>query len=249
MSARRRKRSAAARIRPFWMPIALGGAAVVIALVVAALWPGFDPEVINVSGNQRVSSGQILSRAAIASHESIWLQNTGAIEARIEAIPYIATASIHRIPPSAIAIEVRERVPFAILRSGDDAVVVDRALRVLAPAGDAEADAGARPVFVVKPGLDLAMGRFATTRDALSLRDAYDAMAAKRIEPLELSLDRFGGLVVTLPGGLRLLLGSETDLERKLGLAQAILAQLVHDRRRVAAIDLRAPATPVLIYR
>jgi hypothetical protein len=74
-------------------------------------------------------------------------------------------------------------------------------------------------------------------------------MAAKRIEPLELSLDRFGGLVVTLPGGLRLLLGSEADLERKLGLAQAILAQLVHDRRRVAAIDLRAPATPVLIYR
>ncbi len=227
------------------MPIALGGAAVVIALGVAAAWPGFDPQVVEVTGNQRVSSSQILSRAAIASRESIWLQNTGAIKARIEAIPYIATASIHRIPPAAIAIEVHERVPFAILRSGDDAVVVDRALRVLAPAADADA----KPVFVIKPGLDLAMGRFATTHDAVSLRDAYDAMEAKGIEPLELALDRFGGLVVTLPGGLHLLLGGEVDLDRKLGLAQAILAQVVHERSRVAAIDLRAPATPVLIYR
>jgi len=48
---------------------------------------------------------------------------------------------------------------------------------------------------------------------------------------------------------LRLLFGSETDLSRKLTLADAILSQLVSRQRRVAAIDLRAPSAPVLVYR
>lgn len=227
------------------MPIALAVAVVVTGVVVAATWPGFDPQAIEVSGNQRVSSDEILARAAVASHESIWLQNTGAMAARIVAIPYIATASIHRVPPATLRIAVRERTPFAVLRSGTDAAVVDRALRVLTPAVGDES----YPVFVVRPNLDLAPGTFATSGAAVALRTAYDAMKARRMAPLELAFDRFGGLVVTLPGGLRLLLGGEGDLDQKLALAQAILAQVVRGQRRIAALDLRAPATPVLVYR
>ena len=49
--------------------------------------------------------------------------------------------------------------------------------------------------------------------------------------------------------GLRLLLGSEKDLAQKLALVDPILSQVVGKQRRVAAIDLRAPATPVIVYR
>jgi hypothetical protein len=50
-------------------------------------------------------------------------------------------------------------------------------------------------------------------------------------------------------GGLRLLFGSESDMSGKVRLAQAILAQVVGHQSRVAAVDLRAPAAPVLVYR
>jgi hypothetical protein len=74
-------------------------------------------------------------------------------------------------------------------------------------------------------------------------------MSAHAVVPSELAFDRFGGVVATLPDGVRLLLGSESDLNRKLTLAKAIRAQVVTQVRPVAAIDLRAPATPVLVYR
>jgi hypothetical protein len=67
--------------------------------------------------------------------------------------------------------------------------------------------------------------------------------------PVELALDRYGGLVVTVHGGLRLMLGDQSDMERKLTLAGEILKQIVTRRGRVAAIDLRAPSAPVLVYR
>jgi cell division protein FtsQ len=227
------------------MPIALGVGLLVVALTVAAKWPGFYPRHVVVKGNHRVPTGEILARAAIAPHLSIWVQNTGAIAKRIEAIPYIATARIHRIPPTSIRIVVAERVPFAVVRSGDNAAVVDRALRVLEPASSPSSI----PVFVVGPAVDLVPGTYVQAARAVELRDAYEAVAAARIDAVELSLDRFGGLVVTTRDGLRLLLGSQDDLEQKLTLANAIRAQVIGRQRRVAAIDLRAPAAPVLVYR
>jgi cell division septal protein FtsQ len=225
------------------MPIAICTLLLLVAIGVAATWPGFDPKQITVTGNHRVGSDEILSRAAIAPHVTIWLQNTGAIARRIEAIPYIGSAVVARRLPAAMRITVVERAPFAILRSGYEAAVVDRSLRVLEPASDQQL-----AELVIRPGANLVPGGYVKTREAFELRSAYDAVASSRIVPVELSLDRFGGLIVTTRGGLKLLLGTENDLESKLTLADAILAQVVTRQRRVAAIDLRAPAAPVLVY-
>ena len=124
-------------------------------------------------------------------------------------------------------------------------MLVDRDLRVLEPATGDET----LPIFVVESSADVTAGEYLRTRDTIELRDAYEAIAARRIIPLELRFDRFGGLVVTIQGGLRLLLGTQNDLGAKLTLADAILSQVVGHQRRVAAIDLRAPAAPVLVYR
>ncbi len=164
---------------------------------------------------------------------------------RIEAIPYIETAAIHRIPPNMLRISVKERSPFAVLESGFETAVVDRQLRVLAPATGLESE----PVLVVNPGLVFDVGTFVTARDASELREAYDAMAARQIFPVALAFDRYGGLIVTLDGGVQVLLGQENDLAKKLTLVQAILTQVVHRQRRVATIDVRAPSTPVVVYR
>lgn len=232
-------------MRPFWMPILLCVGLFAVAVGFAASWRGFDPKHVVVLGNHRVTRHEILARAAVAPQVSIWFQSTGAIARRIEAIPYVAAASVRRAPPASIRIAVSERVPFAVVRSGAAAAVVDRSLRVLEP-GTGE---GSRPVLVLDPGLELVPGSYVRRPAAIELRDAYEAIAARRIAAVELRLDRFGGLVVTMRSGLRLLLGGESDLDRKLALADAILAQVVTRQARVAAIDLRAPSSPVLVYR
>jgi cell division protein FtsQ len=244
VTAQRRKRSAAARVRPFWLPIALVAVIVLAAIAVAATWPGFAVKRVEVTGNERVSRAEILARAQVARERSIWLQATGAMSRRIEEIPYIATASIHRVPPATLRIVVTERVPFAALRSGAQIVTVDRTLRVLSMGSP-----GGLPVFILQPGIELRPGRFVLRRDAAILRDADDAMAARQIKPLAIGFDRYGGLVIALRGGVRLLLGQERDLAQKVTLVDAILAQVVRGQRRVAAIDVRAPGTPVVVYR
>lgn len=245
MRRKRRKPSPAARVRPFWLPIAFLLAVAAGALAFAATYPGFDPKRVSVSGNARVSRQEILARAEVAPHTTIWLQNTGAIARRISAIPYVDSARVSRIPPATIRIVVTERTPFAVLRSGYDAAVVDGSLRVLEP----HTAASALPVFDVAPGIALTPGIFVRSSQAVALRAAYETMASRQMAPVQLGLDRYGGLVVTMRGGLRLMLGSQSDLPRKLTLADAILAQIVTRRRGVAAIDLRAPSAPVLVYR
>jgi cell division protein FtsQ len=222
----------------------LATALVLGAFTFAATWPGFEPKQIAVTGNHRVTREEILAHAAVARRLSMWLQNTSAMAARVASIPYVATVRVRRIPPATIRIAVTERVPFAVIESGEDAVLVDRTLRVLESASGTEA----LPVFSLQLESALAPGVFVKSRGAVELRTSYDAMAARQLSPVELAYDRYGGLVATLHGGLRLLLGSPADLDQKITLANAIIAQVV-GRRRVAAIDLRAPAAPVLIYR
>ncbi|MBV9057334.1 MAG: FtsQ-type POTRA domain-containing protein [Candidatus Eremiobacteraeota bacterium] len=242
---RRRKRSVVARLRPFRIAIAFAGAAIAAAAIFLSLWPGFCPRSIVVQGNRRVSTPEILTAARIAPHLSIWIQNTRAMARRIEAIPYVGSASIHRIPPASIRVRVSERVPFAVVSSGLARALVDRSLRVLAPAGAEEMPL----TFVLHPGTSLSVGEFVTSAPAIEMRSAYDVMRRAGLQPVRLELDRFGGLDVTLAGGVRILAGPAIDLEKKIRLVTAILGQLGYDRRRIAAVDVRAPATPVLVYR
>jgi hypothetical protein len=136
-------------------------------------------------------------------------------------------------------------VPFALVESGSEEAVVDATLRVLAPATGEEA----LPLFVLASGAALLPGSYLHTRSAAELRDAYQAMESRNIRAIQLSLDRYGGIVAMQESGVRLMLGTPSDLSEKLELARAITEQLVSRERRVAAIDLRAPSAPVLVYR
>jgi len=242
---KRRKKSAAARLRPFWIVIAFllalgaGGAAAL------AMWPGFAPKDVQVVGNQRVSRADVLARAGVAPNVNIWLQNTRAIEARVEELPYVATARVNRIPPSSIAIEIRERVPFAVVTEGSQAVLVDRDLRVLEPA----AAPAALVTFTLAPGTDLQPGIFLKSQEATALLATYDRLIAARVVPVALAYDKFGGVVATMRGGIRVMLGDDDEMPRKIALIDPILSQVVRGGKPADAIDLRAPNTPVVDYK
>ncbi|MBV8148438.1 MAG: hypothetical protein JO092_05045, partial [Candidatus Eremiobacteraeota bacterium] len=45
------------------------------------------------------------------------------------------------------------------------------------------------------------------------------------------------------------LFGDDADLTKKAALVNPILAQVDRGRRRISALDLRAPGTPVVVYK
>lgn len=243
--AKRSKSSAAASLRPFWPLIALGAIVVVGLTIFCVTWPGFAPKAVTVGGNRVVPRAEIVERAGVSTHLNLWLQNPHTIAGRVETIPYVARADVHRVPPDTIAIWVTERSPFAILRGMGREALIDGTVRVLGPVPSGST----LPVFNLGKAELPDAGAFVTSPHAVSLRDDYEALLAARVVPASLGFDKFGGLVATMSDGTEILLGDDTDLNAKLRLIDPILAQVVRSQRRVAAVDLRAPSTPVLVYK
>ncbi|MHB8356474.1 MAG: cell division protein FtsQ/DivIB [Vulcanimicrobiaceae bacterium] len=243
--AARRKKSLAVRLRPFWIVLTLLLVAAAAAGYYLASWPGFFPKYVTVAGNEVVPAAEIRRRAAISPHQNVWLQNLGAAAARIEGIPYIATARLFRIPPAGVRIFVTERHPYAVVADGTRRVLVDRRLRVLQPAPPAND----LPVFVLPGKRNLVDGTFLRGRRDERMRKDYAQLVAGHVIVTRLWFGHFGGLVAALRGGVDVLFGNDDDLRKKIPLVDPILSQLGRGGRAIRVIDLRAATTPVVEYR
>ncbi|MGB6986428.1 MAG: FtsQ-type POTRA domain-containing protein [Candidatus Aquilonibacter sp.] len=231
---KRSRATPAQRLRPYWVLIAIVLALLVVGGYLFSLSHTFYPHTIDVSGDRVVSKTAILGAAQIELNRNIWLQNTAAMTKRIEAIPFIDTAAVHRHFPGSVFIDVTERTPFAVLAAGGTRELVDRTLRVLRPAGP---DDAMLPVLVA-----------ANAQDMQTLAGTEEAAERAQLEPALLDYDKYGDVEMTLRGGIRVLFGDPATVAQKVSLVQPILTKVERGNRRVAAIDLRAMTTPVVVY-
>lgn len=208
-------------------------------------WKGFEVKRITVEGDHVVQGRQILARAAINPHVNVWLQNMRAAASRVRSIPYIDEARIHRGLPASVAIVVTERIPYAVVQSGAQSkLLIDSQLRVL------ELDAR-RPDL---PRLDCAIlpephaGEFLKDECVRSLLRDYETLAKQHVESRSLTRDRLGDVTAQIAPGITVKLGDDSDLGTKGALIDPILSQTQGQGKRVRALDLRAPKTPVVVF-
>ncbi len=246
-TGRRRRASPARRLRPFWFLIAVLAVFAAIGGYLFASWPALYPHTVEVEGNRTVSKGAIIAYAHINLAQNMWLQNTRAMAAGIESIPYIDGAFVRRRPPDTLVIAVTERTPYAFVDDRGERVTVDHALRVLQEGVPAEF-ADSLPAFtVVLPQLP-APGAFIDDPDLQALVADADAIAAAHLDARSLGYDRFGDVTVQLRNGVAVLLGDRSGSEQKIALIRPILEKVDRGKRKVTAIDLRALTTPVVVY-
>lgn len=245
MSARRRRRPKAAGLRPFWF---VGSAILLVAIVAGyfiVAWPGFRVRSVRVTGNLVVPTAQILARAQIDRRRNVWLQSAGAMARRIEKIPYILVAHVHRRLPADVTISVTERTPFAVLRSGGQSALVDASMRVL---DDDTSNASTLPVISLSTAVPLVPGAFLTQPDAVAMRSALLSLRAHGVSVEELD-DDAGDVRAVLSGGVRVLLGDEANANQAIPLVAPILTRFTLLGRYVGTLDLRSPTTPVVTER
>jgi cell division protein FtsQ len=247
VARKRRRTSPVARLRPFWFLLVLLIGFAGIGAYVLMSWPALDPHSVDVLGNHVVSRNAIVQRARIDLARNMWLQNTQAMALRIAAIPYIDTAVVRRHVPDRIAIGVTERTPYAFIGVRGAGVTVDRALRVL-QLGEPPELAGTLPVLSVALPQQPEPGSFIAASAVTALQNDAAALIAARLDPAVLAFDRFGDVVVTLRGGVRVLLGDQRSVAQKVPLIEPILQQVGRGTRKIVAIDLRAYTTPVVVY-
>ena len=241
---RRSKPSPFAQLRRFWVFIV---AALMVALAagyVLASRPELRVHSITVTGNRVVDQRTIVGAAAIPLDANAWLLDTKAIARRIEAIPYVATAHVHRHPLADVELNVTERIPSACVVAGDEGYTIDAQLRVLQ-----NGCAAALQRFVVTLPNPPKPGEFLAQENAGRLRDDAAVLATAGVAVRQLSFDRFGSLDAVTTTGLALQMGEDGDLASKARLIGPILESTRKRLRQVSGIDLRAPSTPVVTYK
>lgn len=240
---RRGKQSLVARLRIFWIFIVILLIAAGIAGFRIATWPGFASRSVAVSGTSHVTIADVLKRAAIPNDRNVWLIDKHAAEARVDALPWVQTTRVHRSLPANVRIVVVERTPAACVQTASARYLVDAAGHVI----ETSCNAAPRAVVIGWPGLgpQHAGSVIDITQLTRFLAD-LQILRASHLEPVYSDFDRFGGLDVTLSGGIVVRFGDDRDLAQKARLVDPILQAYGKRTRDVAIIDLRAPATPVV---
>jgi hypothetical protein len=242
---RRTKPSLVGHVRAFWL-LALLGLCVLLALGVGVAYaPQLRVRSIeaNVPSGGPVTKDAAIAAAHIDPNANLWLLNTGAIRRRVEALPYVSTVAVHRsqFPRPTVVLDVALREPTGCVRSSSGTVTIDATARVL------QANCVSRNLPAVDIGIMPPVAPGALLAAPEIDRLLADARAIGEHIPVRtVRRDRFGGLEAIDSRGVLLRFGSDTDLAAKLALVEPI-RNTAHGRP-LRAIDLRAPATPVVEF-
>jgi len=130
---RRRKFGKRVWMAYFRVALLLLGAALAVALCVAAVRfllysPRFalaDPDQVEVSGNLYVARAAVLEKFYPDRGKSVLRVPVAERRAMLEAIPWVESATVERLLPNRICVELVERTPVAFLRQGTELALVD----------------------------------------------------------------------------------------------------------------------------
>lgn len=231
---------------------------VVALLVVVALGVGswfllhgslFSARVLRVVGSVHTPPATVLAAAGLSNHPPLVDVAPGVAAARVERLPWVATASVRREWPDGVVVTVHERVPVAVVARGPASgggpwAEVDRTGRVLAdvPAPPPHlvrlTTTGSAPV-VPAPGGDLGP----SDRGALTVAATLPPAFASQVTAVVAEQGGTVGLQLTTPVTVEL--GSTTQLHAKYEDVAAILAgaSLTAGDR----IDVSVPESPWVV--
>ncbi len=186
----------------------------------------FSPRTVRVEGADLVQADEVKRVAAVPRDVPLSQLDTGAVAARVKAIPVVADARVVRSWPSTVTVVVTERVAVAAKASGGSFILLDAGgtpFRTV-PARPAELPL----VEIAKPGPSDA-ATVAAMSVVLALTDGLKAklVKVKAPSPAQVTLE--------LTGGRTIVWGDADHSARKATLATALLG------RPGRRIDVSAP--------
>ncbi len=228
----------AGRKRLRWV---VAGVSVLAAACVALLvlhTPLLAARQVTVIGAIRTGVGPVV--AAVDLHGQPLVDvNPGQVAARVEALPWVAHATVTRHWPNDVTVTVTERVPAAVVDTpGHGAVVVDSHGRVLAT--DASVAPGmvvlAAPVVPGRPGSILGAG----ATPGLTVLAAVPAMLEPRLEQVDVADN--GDVTLALTGHIGVTLGPAVELPAKFESLVSVLVDVPPTEPEV--VDVTVPDAP-----
>ncbi|MDE3087241.1 MAG: FtsQ-type POTRA domain-containing protein [Acidobacteriota bacterium] len=239
----RRRRVAVTRARGRRRLRALLSVAAVVSLGAGALAvlhsPLLSARHLSVVGSGHTPAATVERRAGLAGHPPLVDLDTTTAALRVQALPWVARASVVRRWPDSVVVRVVERVPVAVVASRRGGkVLVDAGGRVLGPAGASTALPTLTGAGVAGPA-GSTMGRRALAGLAVASvagRAMGGQVRAVGVQGADVTLD--------LGGGVRALLGPPRQLDAKLTSLRSVLVGA--PPKGPQTIDVTVPAEPTV---
>lgn len=225
------------------------GAVLLFLAVAAAAFlnsPYFSVEHVEVSGARYLSADEVRMIAGVPEGSNIFSVPVRDVEAKLKATPRIAKATVTRLFPQALLIEIEERgtavqMPYAGYFIDIDAEGCAIAVAEAITDPDIPLLVGAKPTYVsvgeaVKPEGPVRLGA-----------KVGQALAARKVPMLsEVDVSQPGNVVVRTSDGIKILLGAEEGIELRINVADSILASVREQGAKVDYIDVRVETRPVM---
>ncbi|KUK09970.1 MAG: Polypeptide-transport-associated domain protein FtsQ-type [Clostridia bacterium 41_269] len=219
-------------------------------LLVLALYFIFHSEIFNidtltVKGNKLLSREKVIKLSGVKKGTNIFKVNVREIEEKIEDHPVVKNASVKRIFPDTLAVEVQEHKPSAVIAVEGGFVLLDAEGYCIERVEKVSYMSlpiitGVEVEEKVSPGDKISNKKLDLALKVLSSSNPNDLSFAAEIDvnnPVCINL--------YTRSGIKIILGEAEKIGEKIETAKKVLSQL---DRQIDYIDLRYPKSPVVKY-
>lgn len=195
---------------------------------------------VDVTGNHHTTTADVQAAAALTPGVRLTAVSGAAVAARVEALPWVASARVTHVLPSRIHIAVTERTPALLIQAGTHVYLADHGGAVLQEGGTGYPLVTGLPLSVSYPGARLTLP---TLTAAIRVLDAIPADLRPRVASVAAPSEDL--ISVALSDHTTITYGTPDDLSVKNYDVTTLLAA----GKAYASIDVRSSTHPAAVPR
>jgi len=232
--------------------IAVLGAEIFAVLFLLAQ-PEFRPQKVEVAGTGHLTAAEVTGALALPSDRNIFFLSEAELAQRLQALPWVRSATVTLALPNRVAVKVTEWTPSAVLQVGEATYYVNGLGEVLDPA----AEAGSLPVINRPDFGPVRDGQHAVGSELLpmllQLRAGF--ASAFKISVMSFQLDRREVLTAQTDRGWTIIFGQmvtsddRASLEPKLAALRALSSRIDLVAAPIQYVNLENPKAPAVQMR
>lgn len=203
----------------------------------------FTVKGIVVNGNEYFTRDEILSFASLVTGRNIFSQDTKAAENALNTQPRIAHATVRKVYPDKLQVDLKEREPVAILSYGGSYLELDKSGYVLGVLGEREPlelplITGQSPSFV-RTGTQIEQDEIIA---AASIAGALGPDLSRQVA--EINAKDPQKFILLMISHVEVWWGPATQLPEKAAVLATLTGELADHAGKL--LDIRTPKSPVL---